>query len=50
MNYGYPKMKWISLNDFWISLNREYKSRPLFLFDYRYFDKSSTVTFLEHLN
>ena len=26
------------------------ESRPLFLSDYRYFDKSFTVMFLEHMN
>ena len=30
--------------------NGKSESRPLFLSDYRYFDKSFTVTFLENMN
>ena len=30
--------------------NGKSESRPLFLPDYRYFDKSFTVTFLGHMN
>ena len=30
--------------------NGKFESMPLFLSDYRYFDKSFTVMFLEHMN